>query len=289
VVLLMAAPPGIRTVYFATMLLWPIGVAVVMMFASIYQWFDSSMTLPLRKLVAALSEPMNGEGHRRRAAIDGGRELVQIAHRVDDLMRTIAEAQTRQELYLEDVCDRLKDRQAGLDQKLRRAEDKAMVDPITRLRNRAFLEVHLEAMFERHRDTGADFSAVMFDLDYVKQHNDRYGHQSGDELLAFAGSLVAGNTRAEDVGIRYGGDEFLLLLPGIDPDHAARVAERIIKMFAQHSRQFRQEPVVSMSAGVAALRRDAATSGHDLVAKADRALYRAKRGGRNAVAAFSAA
>ena len=207
----------------------------------------------------------------------------------DELLRIYRETHRQHEQSQLDAHERLVDRQAGLDRQLRRAEDKAMTDPITHLRNRAFLESHLDTLFEQHERSGSELSAVMFDLDFFKQHNDRYGHQSGDELLAFAGSLMAGSTRAEDVSVRYGGDEFLMVLPGGDPDQAARIADRIVKMFAQHSRQFGLEPVVSMSAGVASLRRDAATSSRDLIDKADRALYRAKRRGKNGVAVFSAA
>lgn len=288
-VILSAAAPGVRTAYFAIMLLWPIGVATVMMFASIYSWFDAALTCPLRKLARALKEPAGGMGHRKRLAIGGGRELVDIATRTDWLLRGLAETNTRQDHFEEQTRVRIAERVSTVDQKLRRAEDRAMTDPITRLKNRAFLEENLEAVFQLHRRSKQDVCAVMLDVDNFKQHNDRYGHQAGDELLAFTGSLLAGATRPEDVAIRYGGDEFLLIMPDVSPEQAARAAERLIRLFAQHARQFREEPAVSMSAGVGSARTDGAATGHDLVAKADRALYKAKNGGKNDVATFSAA
>ncbi len=289
VVVLLRTPEPMTVGYVAVMLLGPIALVSVLAFASVYQWFGSSVTRPLRRLGAAMEEPPTADGRRRRLQIDTCRELAGIAQRYDDLLRIYRETHMQHEQFQLDAHERLVDRQAGLDRQLRRAEDKAMTDPITRLRNRAFLETHLDTLFEQHERSGSDLSAVMFDLDFFKQHNDRYGHQSGDELLAFAASLMAGSTRAEDVSVRYGGDEFLMVLPGVDPDQAARIADRIVKMFAQHSRQFGLEPVVSLSAGVASLRRDAATSSHDLIDKADRALYKTKRRGKNGVAAFSAA
>jgi len=287
---IMSAPArGVRTVYFAIMLLWPIGVATVMMFASIYTWFDASLSRPLRELALALEEPSNESGHRKRVAVRGGRELVQIATRADDLIREVAETHKRQDRFEQRAKERIEDRVARVDQQLRRAEDRAMTDPMTHLKNRAHLEAELEAIFRRHRDADREVCAVMLDLDNFKRHNDRYGHQAGDALLAFTGSLLIGTTRAEDVAIRYGGDEFLLILPDVSAAEAARVAERIIKLFAQHARQFHDRPPVSMSAGVASARADRAASGHELVAKADRALYKAKHRGKNDVATFSAA
>jgi diguanylate cyclase (GGDEF)-like protein len=101
--------------------------------------------------------------------------------------------------------------------------------------------------------------------------------------------LLSGSTRAEDIVVRYGGDEFLLLLPGVERDQAVQIADRMVKLFGQHARRAPDGLVVSMSAGVASMRRDSANSGHDLIAQADRALYKAKRRGKNAVADYSAA
>lgn len=288
-VILSAAAPGLRTAYFAIMLLWPIGVATVMMFASIYSWFDAALTRPLRQLALALEEPSSGTGHRHRLAIGGGSELVDIATSTDRLIRDLAETTTRQDRFEERAMVRIAERVHSVDQKLRRAKDHAMTDSITRLKNRAFLEENLEAVFELHRRSKQDVCAIMLDLDNFKQHNDRYGHQAGDELLAFTGSLLSGATRPEDVAIRYGGDEFLLIMPDVGPEQAAHAAKRLIRLFAQHARQFDEEPAVSMSAGVASARCDGAATGHNLVAQADRALYQAKNGGKNDVATFSAA
>jgi len=271
------------------MLLWPIGVATVMMFASIYSWFDAALTRPLRQLALALEEPSSGTGHRHRLAIGGGSELVDIATSTDRLIRDLAETTTRQDRFEERAMVRIAERVHSVDQKLRRAKDHAMTDSITRLKNRAFLEENLEAVFELHRRSKQDVCAIMLDLDNFKQHNDRYGHQAGDELLAFTGSLLSGATRPEDVAIRYGGDEFLLIMPDVGPEQAAHAAKRLIRLFAQHARQFDEEPAVSMSAGVASARCDGAATGHNLVAQADRALYQAKNGGKNDVATFSAA
>jgi len=289
VVVLLREPDQISAGYVAVMLLGPLALVSVLAVASVYQWFASSVTSPLRRLAAALAEPPNADGRRRRLALGTCIELRHIAERYDELLRDYAATHMRHEEFQLNTYERLADREAGLDRKLRRAEDKALTDPITGLRNRGYLDKQLESLFEQHEGGEGDLSAVMFDLDFFKQHNDRYGHQAGDELLAFTGTLLSSATRAEDITVRYGGDEFLMLLPGVDPEQAARIADRMIKMFRQHARQFKQEPIVSMSAGVASLRRDVVESGHDLVNKADRALYKAKHGGKNAVAAFSAA
>ena len=127
-------------------------------------------------------------------------------------------------------------------------------------------------------------SAVLIDLDNFKIHNDTHGHQAGDQMLEFVGALLKGSIRPEDFAIRYGGDEFVLLLPSCDAQQAGTLAERILKLFGQYARRMGKASNVSLSAGVASIKSDGARSGLELIAQADTALYAAKRIGKNTVA-----
>ena len=177
----------------------------------------------------------------------------------------------------------------GLEARLRRAEDRATRDPLTGLRNRAFLDAHFHGLVEEHRAKYADVSLVMMDLDNFKPHNDTFGHRAGDDVLRFVGQLLSGSIRPNDHAVRYGGDEFLLLLPGVSAQEAAFVSDRMVKLFAQYAASLPGEERLSLSAGLASLRGDGCRDGESLLARADQALYAAKRAGKNHVAQHACA
>src|SRR5206468_3816458 len=111
-----------------------------------------------------------------------------------------------------------------------------------------------------------------------------YGHQIGDQLLTVAGKVITANMRRMDVAARYGGDEFVLLLPQAGTDQAAHAAGRIREEFCQASAAvLRRERGVTMSAGISALKSNNSTRAEQLVAQADTALYTAKADGRNRI------
>ena len=120
----------------------------------------------------------------------------------------------------------------------------------------------------------------MLDVDHFKQVNDSYGHQTGDAVLREVAEALVANTKNFDVAARYGGDEFVVLLPGCSREDAMRVAQRRAR--SEIARQVGEAPV-TVSAGVATMP-DNASDAERLMAAADGALYEAKRTGRDRVA-----
>ncbi|MCQ8180583.1 diguanylate cyclase [Methylomonas sp. SURF-1] len=181
-----------------------------------------------------------------------------------------------------DVTERLRAEREilALQEKLR---EQAFRDPLTGLYNRLFLDECLEREFARCGRTGCSLSMVIADLDFFKSVNDRYGHQAGDAALRHMAAVLSGHARASDIVCRFGGEEFLLLLP----DTAASVAwQRAEDLRAALERQpvvWQAERIgITASFGVSSYPADAATQ-FDLIAAADTALYAAKAGGRNRV------
>ncbi len=155
-------------------------------------------------------------------------------------------------------------------------------DALTGCLRRAPATEMLEAELRRARRTRAAVSVIMFDLDGFKQVNDQYGHQCGDRLLADVGRLVNRQLRTSDFKCRYGGDEFLLVLPETPAEGARHVAEGLRTAVSSLALTWRGQPLnVTASVGVATS--DGEDDAEQIIARADAALYAAKRAGRDCV------
>jgi diguanylate cyclase (GGDEF)-like protein len=183
---------------------------------------------------------------------------------------------------LEAAMQTLRERNEQLQESLRRVEEMAATDPLTGLYNRRHFGHLLEQLFAETQRYEKDLSCVMIDLDDYKSFNDTFGHQMGDQLLQLAGKVITANMRRMDVAARYGGDEFVLLLPHASDGEAAGVAQRIREEFkAASAAMLKRTKGVTMSAGVASLQMHPQPHADQLVALADGALYKAKEEGRD--------
>ena len=171
-----------------------------------------------------------------------------------------------------------------LESSLKHVEEMAATDPLTQLYNRRHFAKVLDQLFAESQRHGHDISAVMIDLDGYKQLNDNFGHAVGDQLLVLTGKIIQANLRRGDVAARYGGDEFILLLPHAGSAAAEGVVDRIRQEFKTSSSQILKRPLgVSMSIGVASQAACNAGTAEELTAAADAALYEAKKSGRDRV------
>jgi len=161
-----------------------------------------------------------------------------------------------------------------------RAEQRSRVDELTGLFNRRHFEERLKEEVGRHSRYGNVFSVLLLDLDNFKTYNDIYGHPAGDILLSQIGQIIKGSIRSADQAFRYGGDEFVVILPEAAMDDAYIVAERVRVQVAREMEV--KEIAVTVSIGVASYPADGVISG-ELVTVADTALYYAKRTGGNRV------
>lgn len=153
-------------------------------------------------------------------------------------------------------------------------------DPLTGLGNRRHLERRCAELLPQAQAEGRPVALVQIDIDHFKPINDHHGHVAGDRVLVALAALLRENMRAGDVVVRHGGEEFVLLLPDMDVARAAEVCERLRERVAAHPWATLGGPAwpVTVSIGLAA------APGYELAAlllRADDALYRAKRGGRN--------
>jgi len=156
----------------------------------------------------------------------------------------------------------------------------ATVDELTSLVNRRRMHEVLEAE-ERRQSDGRGTCIALLDIDFFKQVNDRYGHAAGDAVLRSFSNTARACLRANDVLARWGGEEFLLLLPDAAPEDARSVLERMAERVHDMKVAGLQERRISFSAGLATRR--AGEPFADAIHRADKALYQAKEAGRDRI------
>jgi diguanylate cyclase (GGDEF)-like protein/PAS domain S-box-containing protein len=170
-----------------------------------------------------------------------------------------------------------------------RLREQAIHDDLTGLFNRRYLEATLGRELIRAERDGYEISVIMGDLDHFKDVNDRYGHLAGDQVLRFFGELLKQHARGSDIDCRYGGEEFLLVLPKMPEGGAVARAEEVRTKLGSAPIVFGDSAIaVTASFGIAVFPRDGRTS-DQLIAASDHALYAAKEAGRNRVSVYHAA
>jgi diguanylate cyclase len=159
----------------------------------------------------------------------------------------------------------------------------AMLDPLTKLYNRKCFDQGIDRAILDSRDNNEPLSLILLDIDHFKKFNDNYGHQTGDQVLRLMAMTLKSNVKGQDMAVRYGGEEFAVILPATDTGGAVMLAETIRK--AVQAKELLKRSTneklgrITASFGVATLREtDNATS---LIERADRCLYAAKAAGRN--------
>jgi two-component system cell cycle response regulator len=161
----------------------------------------------------------------------------------------------------------------------------ALTDSLTGLYNRRYLEVHLEKLLLKNQESKKSLAVLLVDIDHFKQVNDKYGHNIGDEVLKIFSQRLLGNLRSFDLVARLGGEEFAVILPDVSEQRAWMVGERLRSsisdvpfVVAGHAEGIS----ITTSIGAALIDHNQHTK-HEVLERADKCLYEAKKGGRNAV------
>ncbi len=227
----------------------------------------------LNKVVAALVRRAEQTVSSQRSEFDRFQRTVLLENQVRVRTRELEAALQENQRMMQEV--------RRLNEQLR---EQSIRDPLTGLYNRRYLEDTLLRELTAARRRGEPVSLVLGDIDHFKRVNDRYGHPAGDAVLRLFADLLVRHSRGSDICCRYGGEEFLVVLPGFDEAGAAARAEQWRTRLADAPLAAGGQSVAcTASFGVATFPREAA-SPEALIAAADQALYAAKDGGRNRVA-----
>nr|WP_286945914.1 GGDEF domain-containing protein [Pseudomonas sp. UBA6718] len=215
-----------------------------------------------------------------------------LEQRLDGLLSTVIEHQRQREGREEEVARRLQalaqkvsemeGEAQGFREHIEEQRQKALTDPLTGLANRAGWSERLELEVARWKRYGGDLLLAVLDIDHFKRINDGYGHLAGDKVLKIIAGELSKRLRKTDFLARFGGEEFVLLLPGTPLEGGQQLLETLRAGVESCPFHFRGEPVtITLSSGLTAFA--TGDSGEAAFARADQALYKAKREGRNRI------
>jgi len=177
----------------------------------------------------------------------------------------------------------------GLRSNVAESIELAVTDGLTGLHNRRYLDTHLQTLVERARNRGRELSLLITDIDKFKAINDTHGHDAGDDVLREFAQRLRQNVRGMDLACRFGGEEFVIVMPDTSAQLAVEVAERVRESVEEMAFETSgQKLKVTTSVGVATLNRNSDDDMKALLKHADTALYEAKNNGRNKVVAKAA-
>jgi diguanylate cyclase len=237
-------------------------------------------TLTTNDAASDYSEKLHEYGRNLKNADDLSQTKVLVQEIIRDTHKMAASSQQLNQKLNEATSQIEK-----LSEKLEKTEREVLLDTLTGLNNRKAFDQKLEALCRDFAQENGLFSVIMLDIDHFKKFNDQYGHQIGDEVLSLVGWHLKENLKGKDFPSRYGGEEFIVLLPNTKMDKACIVAEHMREGLSKKKLKVKKTGQtlgnITVSMGVSQIRReDTAAS---VVERADKALYLAKKSGRNTV------
>lgn len=239
-----------------------------------------------------LREQVSGLQASVQEAVDLHSLKQSLEARLDGLLNTVSEHQKHRDGREEEVAQRLQSltqKVADMEQEAQSFRDhleeqrqKALIDPLTGLPNRAGWGERLELEMARWKRYGGELALAVLDIDHFKRINDGYGHLAGDKVLKIIAGELAKRLRKTDFIARFGGEEFVLLIPSTPLEGGRQLLQTLLDGVEQCPFHFRGERVtITLSAGLTSF--VSGESSEKVFERADQALYRAKSGGRNRV------
>lgn len=252
-----------------------VGIAAVLLTIPLAFFGVRRIVVPLNNIRATAARIADGD-LTARTRVFRHDEIGQLANSFDEMASELSRSH-----------DEVVALNQGLEQRVRQRtlqlSELASREPLTGLYNRRHFREILERRFSESVRYGSDLACMMIDLDDFKTVNDQFGHQQGDQVLLAVAAAISSQLRAADLAARYGGDEFVVLLPQTGADRAAGLADRIAQKFHLDRQARFPEVQTTLSIGIASLRGSCAETADNLIRSADRALYAAKNRGKDRI------
>lgn len=214
------------------------------------------------------------------APSDDAAALTWAERNLDEISREVKRYRAESRVLRHSLERRIDARTRSVADALRDAEQAADTDPLTGLCNRRALLRDLPDLFDLHAGRGLDLCVALIDVNNLKAVNDQFGHAAGDELIRTVAEVLRACIRRSDVAARHGGDEFVLVLPGVGLREARGMLERLGDLLRPRLKKWPSDPGPGIAAGLAGVREDGAETADQLLQWADQAMYLAKRNRR---------
>jgi len=242
------------------------------------------IVLDLTDTIQQISSATGDFDHKMEASM----EDIQAAATIEDILalkegiiKEIGKVRVRSQ-SLKSELNAYKKTTQSLSSKLEQTEAKALVDSLTNVLNRNAYNMKISQMIREFSSSKDFFCLLVLDIDHFKKFNDTYGHKAGDRVLKSVAASVQDSLRASDLVFRYGGEEFVVLLNGIQEENAFKLADKIRKNVEKEYFVDKEKKLkVTISLGVACVKEGESET--ELFERADKAMYVAKRKGRNQV------
>lgn len=249
-----------------------LGAVILLALAAAVFMGKWTIVTPLRRLIRASRNLGHGRLSARTGLPHGLDEIGQLAAAFDEMAESLEEEDRKR-------------REA--EQALRESEQRylllSITDGLTGLYNARFFQEQLEREIRRSERYGHPLTLLMIDIDNFKAFNDRYGHVRGDRVLMRIGRIMNNTLRKTDAAYRYGGEEFVVLLPETDTEQGHAIGERIRLAFREPYGIDESAETVTLTLSVGIAERQTGETGPDLVYRADQKMYEAKRAGKDRV------
>lgn len=259
---------------------WSVAIVVggVVCFAMLRIWFRKALywTWSERRLRVMLPKVRAGEMPIEELSRVGG-PLNALVPLIQDLCRDLRQQQAVIAQLDHELSQKVAHRTGALERTVQSLRQQASSDVLTGLYNRRALETMLPEMMQKCRQNGMDLTVLMLDVDNFKLLNDLRGHGAGDGFLKTLGQLIRSSIRTNDAAFRYGGDEFVIVLPNCSPNPAQQIAQRLAGMVEQLVKPMKLDRPPGLSVGLNALSRcEAQADANALLEGADGSLYAQK-------------
>lgn len=237
-----------------------------------HEWY---WTRPMRQLRKTLEAVRSGElAIDALSSVGGGAS--RLVPDLQSLLRELRQQRQQNRLLEEEMRQRIAGRTDALERRLGSLKEQATRDALTGLRNRRALEEEYPRVFEGCKAAGTDLCVVMIDVDHFKLLNDTLGHARGDELLRSIGQLIRSTIRDGDLAYRYGGDEFVVVLPGGSRSAGESLSTRLESLVDGLVKPLRLPLPPRLCCGISTARDSVASTAQELLDASDKQLYERK-------------
>lgn len=273
-------------VVYATVL----GVVIFIIFAIFSLAWAKRLTAPLLVLTNTAKKIANTEiiDNDEILSTDRKDEVGVLTNAFCEMSKKLQSSYRNLKELNENLEEKIKDRTKALEIRQEELKVLAATDSMTQLYNRRYFTEMCISMFSLENRMIEDIGVVMLDIDNFKHINDTYGHQQGDKVIIFIANLLRKQTRSSDIICRFGGEEFIILLPHSSLKYTVEHAENIRHMIASYSMDLANDKSLSVtvSIGVSMVDHEKDIDMEDAIKRTDRALYQAKNSGKNRVVVY---